>query len=248
MKKLFALVATTLIATSWLKAGEPIENYGIFKHVSIGAGFGILDGIGFEAATPITDFVQLRLGYSFLPEIKYTADGFEYKDHQDVQKEAEADFKLNMKDFKLLFDIYPARRSAFHFTVGAYIGQDKLLTAEAKVPDIKPGEGLIIGDYTLGADSEDGIVRAAIKVDKFKPYVGFGFGHHVPRKRVNCSFDMGVQFWGNPGVYGRDVDTQEYHKITKEDIGEESADEYFDTMAKITVCPVISFRINGRIF
>ena len=239
---------TTLFTTSWAKADEPIENFGIFNHVSIGAGFGILDGIGFEVATPITDFVQLRAGYSFLPTIKYEADGFEYKDNNDVEKEAEADFSLNMKDFKVLFDIYPARTKAFHFTVGAYIGQDKLLKAKSYVPDIKPGEGLIIGDYTLGADYEDGYVRAAIKVNKFKPYVGFGFGHHMPRKRVNCSFDMGVQFWGTPAIHGRDVETGEYHKITKDDIGEESADEYFDTLSKLTVCPVISFRINGRIF
>ena len=246
MKKFIAIVVATLFATPLTKAGEPVENFGIFDHVSVGIGFGILDGIGFEAAAPITDFVQMRMGYSFLPKFKYDAE-LDYKDSNEQDQTAEATFKLNMSDFKVLFDIYPARRSAFHFTVGAYIGKDELLTGEAYVPDLKPGEGILIGDYTFGA-GDDQYVRAAIKVNKFKPYVGIGFGHHVPRKRVNCSFDMGVQFWGSPAAYGRDVDSGEYIKITKEDVGEESADEYFDMASKISVLPVISFRINGRIF
>ena len=53
MKKFIAIVVATLFATPLTKAGEPVENFGIFDHVSVGVGFGILDGIGFEAAAPV---------------------------------------------------------------------------------------------------------------------------------------------------------------------------------------------------
>lgn len=262
MKKLFALALATVLSISGAKAGEPLEEFGIFNHVSVGAGVGVLDGIGFEVAAPITNYVQMRLGYSFMPKISYTAKDFEYEKSTDTKGnptgEFDVKFKLNKGDFKFLFDVYPIKTSSFRVTLGAYIGREKLLKATswdsdlkqaAPVSDLKPGEGLIIGDYTLGADLEDGIVRAAIHVKKFKPYIGLGFGRAVPKKRVGVAFDMGVMFWGTPGVYGRDVSSGEYIKIGKENAGDNAtANKFFDILSKVKVCPVLSIRVNGRIF
>jgi hypothetical protein len=52
-------------------------------------------------------------------------------------------------------------------------------------------------------------------------------------------------FWGKPKLYekqtGKDIE------VTKSDLGSDS-DKYFDIMSKITVWPVLTVRVSGRIF
>ena len=135
---------------------------------------------------------------------------------------------------------------AIRFTTGFFIGTDEIIKVENTVPvtAFDKGEGLLIGDYIVGFD-DDGIAKATFKVNKFRPYVGIGFGRSVPRGRIGVSGDLGVQFWGTPKVYekqtGKDLE------VKKSDIGSDS-DKYYDIMSKITVWPVLNIRICGRIF
>lgn len=46
---------------------------GVFNHLGFGAGIGT-SGITIEAATPITNFVNLRAGVSWMPAITFNAD------------------------------------------------------------------------------------------------------------------------------------------------------------------------------
>lgn len=46
---------------------------GVFNHLGFGAGIGT-SGITIEAATPITNFVNLRAGVSWMPSITFNAD------------------------------------------------------------------------------------------------------------------------------------------------------------------------------
>ncbi len=250
MKKQLLLLVALLCLTN-AKAEDRVEKFGIFNHVSVGAGVGILDGISFEAAAPITDFVQLRLGYSFLPKFSYTTD-ISYKDNgQD--KETDVKFQLNQGNFKFLFDILPFRTSSFHVTVGGYVGKEHFVKAWNSSPiyGLLPGEGLLVGEYIIRPNDDPtspdyGVANAAIQVNKFKPYVGIGVGRACPRKRVSVTGDFGVMFWGSPNVVAK-ADDGTWQKMTKDNIGHDS-EKAFKIMSKIIVCPVLSIRVNGRIF
>lgn len=249
MKKLLLTILGALFSVSGAWADEPVEKFGVFNHMSVGVGVG-LTGFGVQVAFPITDYLALRGGYSFLPSslvdptfnAKYTHDG-------GKKDETKVGTNLNMGDVNVLLDFYFGKRSGLHLTGGFFLGKEKLVTAKNTSPiyGAGPGEGLIIGDYTVGI-CDDGIAHAAIKVNKFKPYVGLGFGRAIPRKRVNFAVDLGVMFWGKPEVWGSDVDDPTHFvKVGKENTGEEAA-KYWKYLEKVKIYPVLTFRLNGRIF
>lgn len=180
--------------------------------------------------------------------------------------------KLNMADFSLLFDLYPSKNSNFHFTVGFYAGKSDFIEAyntsafgelaaannlnktidaayanstlrpmaqQANLENYKIGAKL--GDYFLEPDAQ-GNMRANIQVKSFKPYLGIGFGRAVPKKnRVSFKGELGCQFWGTPKLMYNGTE------LEKSKAGEDASDA-LNIMSKITVYPVIKFRLAGRIF
>ena len=122
--------------------------------------------------------------------------------------------------------------------------------------------GAELGDYFITPDPDDrGNVEATIEVGGFRPYVGIGFGRAVPKKRIGCQFDLGVQFWGTPKVYApsairnadgtfvREADGTlkvERTQLTKENSGGDAGGA-IKTISKISVYPVLNFRLVGRI-
>lgn len=245
------------------------EDYGFFNHLSAGISLGT-DGIGFEVAAPLTYSFDVRAGYSFMPKFKYSKS-FELNNDPaflDGVKEVEAEGKLNMSDFHLLFDYHPIASSSFRVTAGAYIGKSKPLTVRNLKPFVKEKEwgkaGLELGtgenSYTAVTDKKgDAVID--LKVSSFKPYLGIGFGRAVPKGRVGVQFDLGVQFWGKPEVWThinaldyKDLKFEEkYMKVDKDRITNpkkdyQDAKDAIKTIEKIGVYPVLSLKINGRIF
>ena len=269
MKKhsIFALAA--LLSTSLCAHAQSVEDFGIFDHLSAGLSIGTT-GIGLEVAAPITNYFQARMGYSFMPAFKYkhTAD---FKSSNDIFKkedgtgyydEIEAEGKLNMGDFKLLFDVYPFKGSAFHFTAGAYIGKSKIVKIKNlnhfintkywgnSGPELGTGQNT----YTVVSDDE-GRVNIDVKTNGFKPYLGIGVGRAVPKNRIGVCFDFGVQFWGKPEAWTNisDDNGKSYRKVEKSKItnDEDYCDDIKDVIKvaeKVVVFPVLTLRINGRIF
>ena len=112
--------------------------------------------------------------------------------------------------------------------------------------------GAELGDYFLAPNPADnGNVQAYAKVKKFRPYVGLGFGRAVPKGRIGCQFDLGVQFWGKPEIYiptyNKTAGTYQYEKIDGDKAGDD-AGKVLKTISKISVYPVLNFRLVGRIF
>ena len=245
------------------------EDYGFFNHLSAGISLGT-DGIGFEVATPLTYSFDVRAGYSFMPKFKYstTIDLDDDPAFIEGVHQVDVEGKLNMGNFHLLFDYYPIASNSFRLTAGAYIGNGKLLTVRNLKPFVKEKEwgkaGLELGtgenSYTAVTDKKgDAVID--LKVSSFKPYLGIGFGRAVPKGRVGVQFDLGVQFWGTPGVWTNinALDDKEgsyvtkYMKIDKDRItnpkdGYQDAKDAIKTIEKIGVYPVLSLKINGRIF
>ena len=99
--------------------------------------------------------------------------------------------------------------------------------------------GLALGDYFI-EPTEQGNAEATLKVNGFRPYLGIGFGHSVPKNRIGFQFDLGVQFWGSPKVYVQDKQLTE-QSTNGEDGG------VIKTISKVSVYPCMSFRLTGRI-
>lgn len=111
--------------------------------------------------------------------------------------------------------------------------------------------GAELGDYFITPDPADnGNVEATIEVNKFRPYLGLGFGRAVPRNRIGCQIDLGVQFWGSPKVYAptynKTTGTYQREQLTEEKAGSD-AGGVLKTVSKITVYPTLTIRLTGRI-
>lgn len=259
-KKLLMLSVMALTFTASSEA-QGVFGENLFNHYAVGLTCGTT-GYGLDVATTIGDIFQLRAGFTTIPKIKIktsldvssVGDYSKYADYASgIPESVDVEGKLNMTNFKLLLDIFPFKKSNFHITAGAYIGPDKLVqvynkqegilmpvTVYNKTVTSENQLGLMLDDYLL-KPNESGNVEANIKVQGFKPYLGFGFGRAVPRKnRVGFMFEMGCQFWGTPKVYNNG------DHLTSDDFGDDAGGA-IKIFSKIIAYPVISFRLCGRI-
>lgn len=276
------MLAMTVGASAQMEDGDKQ----LFNHVGAGVSVG-LDGIGINLATTITPYVQARMGVNFMPKIQVnnidvdmnisgsdvqTANDFinMYNDlptttakidNINPPSELSMSAKMNMTDFKLLFDLYPSKTSSWRLTVGFYAGKSQFLEAWttncqtelqaitdyndalAAYPEMARRFGLNpfgvkVGDYFVKPDGPE--ARAYLKVNGFKPYIGIGSGRAISNKhRFSFAWDLGCQFWGTPTIYVQDL------PLDKEGVDGDGG--IIKTISKITVYPTLSFRFNGRI-
>ena len=265
MKKLFVLALVALGASQGLHAQSDIE-FGYFDNVSVGLSVGS-DGIGFDVAAPIKDVAAVRAGFSFVPTIKV-----DEKIHATNNKNSSVCDNIDIQakgqifNGKLLFDYYPFKKSSFHLTAGAFFGTSEIVKVHNTSPILKNQAdygtaGLILGsgdkEYQLTTDKDGNAVIKA-KVNGFKPYLGLGFGRAVQKNhRFGVSFDMGVQFWGTPGVYADAKKNDAFSQMEKDhhfkykDLADDDDKDLRDAVKnieKITICPVLNIRLTYRIF
>ena len=186
--------------------------------------------------------------------------------------------KFSNTTWHFLIDVYPfGKAHSFHATVGAYFGSSQVIdlynredgflepinTYNNAYLSADPGVRSVINQYGLsmiGAEMGDyfvtpnptqkGNVNAYAKVNGFRPYLGIGFGRAVPKNRIGCQFDLGVQFWGKPDVfiptYNKATGTYQDEKIDADNAGSD-AGKVLKTISKFSVYPVLNFRLVGRI-
>ena len=80
-----------------------------FNHLALGAGLG-LDGISLQAAAPVGDFVQLRIGGSYMPPFGYKGNikDFQYQPGETLSLGIDA--RANIKSFNAMVDLFPGRQ------------------------------------------------------------------------------------------------------------------------------------------
>lgn len=199
MKKLHVFVSVILIAVTSSVKAQGLFSENLFNHFALGTTLGT-PGFGVDIATTVGDYFQLRTGFTTIPNIKMTTslDVSEYA-YEGYTGPESYDFegKINMTNLKILVDIFPSKKSSFHFTVGTYMGPKKLL----KVYNKEDGSlisitnynnqaseddqiGIELGDYLLKPDAY-GNVEANIKVSGVKPYLGIGFGRAVQERTAS---------------------------------------------------------------
>ncbi len=110
-----------------------------------------------------------------------------------------------------------------------------------KVIDEQTGEEKLV-PYLM-EPTEDGTVWAKAKVNRFRPYLGFGYGGALSKDgKWQVSFDAGVQFWGGaPKVTTHDGTVLNDLVNLRGKIG-----DYMDLMKSIPVYPSVDFRISYR--
>lgn len=108
--------------------------------------------------------------------------------------------------------------------------------------------GVHVGDYKDGTPymmmpDKDGTVSAKAIVNRFRPYVGFGYGGALTSDgKWQVSFDAGVQFWGGtPKVTTHDGTVLNDLENLRGKVG-----DYMDLMKAIPVYPTVDFRISYR--
>lgn len=116
--------------------------------------------------------------------------------------------------------------------------------------DITDNEGNIIhakGSPYLMEPDANGMVRCEIKVNRVKPYMGFGYQGRLSEKsdKWNIGFDCGALFWGGtPRVYTHDgTDIANDVENIKGKVG-----RYVDVVQAFKVYPVANLRISYRLF
>lgn len=233
-------------------ASTSAQEYGLFNHVGINAGVGT-EGISVGVATPITEYLELSAGLNLMPSIKIKDDesinastpfpGYNLKDIK-----IEGDLARTTFDVKL--NVYPAGDSFPLFIVGGLsFGGEKIGKLQGYSPDVAQlykdhpeYAGLIstnLDEYKLDFDRE-GYVKGDIRVKKVRPYVGFGFGRLVPKKRIGFRFELGCQFMGKMKIY---QDDQEITATLKE----HSEGDISKVIDKLKVYPVLKLTLTGRI-
>lgn len=224
---------------------------GIANHVGVTLGVGTT-GIGIEAATPITPFVQARLGIHIMPGINFNVDtevSGEY-DNNGMTVPFDNDISINgsLKRVQgsLIFNIYPlGNKFPLFIAVGGYFGGRDLVKISGQVDNFtsEMRDAMVeIGDYQLPLDN-NGEVRGSLRVNSFRPYIGIGTGRPCPVGRLNFMWELGVQIQGKPYLW----DDVNKTKVDTKFI-EDSDDTFQKVMDKFTVYPVLKFTLSGRIF
>ena len=239
-----AMAATTASA----QKAEKSNIFGVANRIGIGVGVGT-EGIGIDVATPLSKYVQARVGVNFIPNININATADVSANVNGTAYDSEIDLKGKFKrttvDLKL--DCYPfPNSSSFFITAGLSFGGSKLMTISGHSDELAQGiaegkeYGVEIGDYDIPVD-KNGNVSGSIKVKKVRPYVGMGYGRLIPKKRFAVRFEAGAQFQGTPKVHADGVGALD--KVA----GQDPDDDISKFMDYLKVYPVLKLSLRGRI-
>ena len=126
--------------------------------------------------------------------------------------------------------------------MGVYIGKYK--------EDVVDDEGNVIhhkGDAYMIEPDEQSMVKADMKVNAFKPYLGIGYDGRLLKDndRVKIGFDAGVMFWGGTPHLTTHDGTDLIHDV--EGVPGKVGD-YVSLIRKMKVCPLLDVRLSFRLF
>lgn len=263
----FILAIVALLAISATATAQSESFYKFGNRWALGVGGGT-EGIGIDVATSINKYFSVRAGVNIVPNISIKED-FDIELNQydlpagwpqlprNMELEAEGTFERTTFDVKL--DCYPfPNSSSFFITAGASFGGEELIKVggysdEAKnyIDRIENLGHLYNNELAINIwedkripINKDGHADGGIKVKNVRPYFGLGFGRLIPKKRVGCRLELGVQIHGKPEIY-TDIEGFEVREAMSKD---ETANDIADIIDKVTVYPVLKFSLRGRIF
>lgn len=118
------------------------------------------------------------------------------------------------------------------------------------VRDVYDAQGNMLhkaGDPYIMTPDANSMVRAAVKVNRWKPYLGFGYEGALLKRNPSyrIAFDCGAMFWGGtPSLVTHDgTDLVNDVRNVGGKVG-----RYVDAIEKLDVMPVLNIRIVKKIF
>jgi hypothetical protein len=204
----------------------------------------------------ISDLIKTKLDYAINENSKIKSD-LEAKglptNAGDLSATVDATAALNFFNGKLLLDYYPWEKSAFHITLGTYVGNDKLLKINGKMPqavgvfDVQKANAVDLSNdvFIDGKDYQILVkdlpnIEGTVTVDAVKPYFGLGLGRAVPEKTVGFNFDIGALYQGKPSLSS---DNSNVQKLLKNKL-----DGMIKMLHNTSFYPVISLKMKVKLF
>ena len=153
-------------AKTYIPVTQYWKEHNIFQHLDISLTAGTT-GIGFDVASPVGKYVQLRAGYEFMPRFTkrmafdltingqparaYDKDGYRQETTFDRMKDFLYEFtgydvddhvdmigKPTINNFKFLVDVFPFQQNKhWHFTAGFYWGPSRFAYAENAIESMQ---------------------------------------------------------------------------------------------------------------
>lgn len=145
-------------------------------------------GFGLEYAYNINSQLNLRLGANLL-----TLDGISIPYELDG-REVDVIAGANAFNVDLFLEYLPFDRSSFKLVGGLAYVNNTGGNATLKLKD-----GLNYGDIVLNPD-DVGTIDLKMNYTGIAPYIGFGFGRAVPKKRVGFGVEFGTYYVGGPDI------------------------------------------------
>lgn len=160
---------------------------GPFSALAVGVNVGLL-GVGFEAATPLSNHLNLRAGGNFFNfSDTFSTDGVNYN----------ANLRFRSADASV--DWFPWA-NGFHVSPGALLYNGNQVTARTAVP---ADNTFTLNNTTyLSSPSDPVSGNGSLTFSKAAPKITIGFGNMIPRsgRHFSVPFDVGFAYVGDPQV------------------------------------------------
>lgn len=182
-------------------------------------------GFGVEAAIPLTQSVDARIGYN-----GYRYDFDKTSTSNGVPTNYSGDLKLS--NAQVLADWHPWGGS-FRLSAGVIFNNNKFeMTAQPSGTTVNIGGT----PYTIGAGEA---VNATVDFNKTAPYLGIGWGRTPKNSGLSFTSDIGVMFQGKP----KGSVTTNIAGVNQNDVNRANTD-LNDALDNFRFYPVISFGIG----
>tara|TARA_R110001592_G_scaffold234658_2_gene492292 strand:+ start:14742 stop:15452 length:711 start_codon:yes stop_codon:yes gene_type:complete len=164
------------------------DKYPMWKNRSaIGLSAG-LPGFGIDYAYNINRSLNVRAGFLAFSFNDFNTD-------MDISGQSvNVNANLNSTVFDLMLEYHPTTNKAFKLVAGlSYLNNVGVNTLVLLNDDIGYGD-LIINNEEIGD------IDITLDYTGIAPYLGFGFGRAVPKKRAGFGIELGAYYAGGPDV------------------------------------------------
>ena len=186
---LMAIFFTSLSIQSQTIAKDTITTSSLSKRKNaIAVSFGS-PGIGFEFARKLTSKLTARVAYH-----TFTFKDYKKKDVNIGNEKVTVAGDLETQVWDFGGEYLPFANSSFKLTFGLGILSNVNLKAKVTYQ-----ENITFGDVII-TPTNVGHVLVDSKWSGVAPFLGFGFGRAVPKKRIGLSFELGTYFTSSPKV------------------------------------------------
>ena len=231
----------------------------LFVNLSIGS-----EGLSVGLSTPISPYIDLMAGVNYMPgfkihdDVKIATETVKVKNQQTQQFDyynfgkLDIDGNLARTTFDVKLCIYPGGyRFPLYLCGGFSFGGEKIATTEGYNSEVEKlyrehpeYTGTIDAKFSdINVDIDrNGYLYGDVKVNKFRPYFGLGYGRlSTNKRRFDFRIETGFQLMGKMHIYQKD----ELIDRSVADIIDGFLPQVVD---KVKIYPVLKFSLIYRIF